>query len=45
MKTEWLITDETYVGSPPRAEHDILGMVFVVFWPVQATLCGRGATL
>ena len=46
MEIEWLIADETSVRSPTRAGHDILGMVFLVFWSVQATfvveepLCG-----
>ena len=31
MKIEWLVTDETAVRSPDRAECAILGMIFGVF--------------
>ena len=31
MKIEWLVTDATPVGSPDRAERDILGMILGVF--------------
>ena len=37
MKREWLVIDVTAVGSPTRAEGDIFGLTFGVFWPVQAT--------
>ena len=36
MKTEWLVTNVA-VGSPDRAERDILKMILDVFWPIQAT--------
>ena len=38
MKTERLIANVTPVGSPDRAEHDILGVILGVFWPSQAVL-------
>ena len=38
MKIEWLVTDVTPVGSPDRAERDILGMIFDVFQPIQAAI-------
>ena len=31
MKTEWLVTNVTPVGSPERAERDILGIILDVF--------------
>ena len=37
MKIEWLVADVTAVGSPDRAECDILGMILDVFLPIQAT--------
>ena len=33
MKTEWLVTDVTPVGSPARAELDILEVILDIFWP------------
>ena len=48
MKIEWLVANATVVGSLDRAEHDILGMIFDVFWAIQAVLvlgeplCGVG---
>ena len=33
---EWLFADVTPVGSPDRAECDILGMLLDGFWPIQA---------
>ena len=49
MKIEPLVTNVTTVGSPDRAEHDILGMVFPGrFWSTQTaivvgeTLCDVG---
>ena len=38
---EWLVTDVTVVGSPDRRERDILGMIWCVFWPIQATFVVR----
>ena len=35
---EWLAIDVTAVGSHDRVERDILGMIFDVFWPVQAAI-------
>ena len=49
MKIEWLITDViTVIGSPARAENDIFGAIFDIFWPsldlvdfmVGEPLCG-----
>ena len=38
MKIEWLIAGVTSGGSPARAEEgDIFGVIFDVFWPIQAT--------
>ena len=37
MKIEWLVTDVTAVRSPDRAECYILGMIFDIVWPIQAT--------
>ena len=47
MKIEWLIADETVVGSldraerdvgpPARAKRDIFLVILDVFWPIQAT--------
>ena len=36
MKTEWLVTDVTPVGSPNRAEDNFLGFILDVFRPNQA---------
>ena len=36
MKTEWLVTDVTSVGSPARVERAIFGVILGVFWPIQA---------
>ena len=33
---ELLVANVTFVGSPDRAERDILGMLFDVFWSIQA---------
>ena len=41
MKTEWLATDVTSVGSPARAEQAVFGGVLGVFWPIQATFVIR----
>ena len=38
MKTEWLVTNVTPVGSPDRAESVILGVILGVFLPIQALL-------
>ena len=38
MKREWLVTNVTAVGSPDRAERDILRMFLDVFGPVQAAI-------
>ena len=38
MKIERCVTDVTSVRTPARVELDILGMIFDVFWPVQATI-------
>ena len=35
MKIEWLIADETSVGPPVRAEHDLLGIILNVCCPIQ----------
>ena len=40
MKSEWLVANVLSVGSPDRAERDILGVILGVFWPVQATFVG-----
>ena len=37
MKIDWLVADSSSVGSPDRAEHDILGVILAIFWPIQAT--------
>ena len=38
LKIEWLVIDITAVGSPDKAERDILGMIFDVFWPGQPAI-------
>ena len=40
MKIKWLVADVTPVMSPDREEHDILGMLLDVFWPIQAVFVG-----
>ena len=37
-QSDWLSTNVTRVGSPDRAECDILGVILGVFWPIQATI-------
>ena len=37
MKKELLVADVTPVRSPARAEHEIMGMILDVSWPIQAT--------
>ena len=37
MKIEWLVTNETAVGYPDRAERVIFGVILGVFLPIQAT--------
>ena len=38
MKIEWLVIDVTAIGSPDRAEPDVLGgdFGFAFSWPIQA---------
>ena len=36
MKIEWLVANEISVGSPARVEHGIFGVIFDVFWLIQA---------
>ena len=37
LKIEWLVANVTPVGSPARAEHDVLGLLLLdVGWPIQA---------
>ena len=36
MKIEWLVAYETSVGSPARVVHGIFGVIFDVFWLIQA---------
>ena len=38
LKIEWLVASLTAVRSLARVEHDILGMILDVFWPVQAAV-------
>ena len=38
MNMELLIADVTFVGSPARAECELLGMILDVFWPVQLAI-------
>ena len=45
MKIEWLVAHVTAVGSPGRAERDILGMVFGVSLANSGHFCDQGATL
>ena len=45
MKTEWLVTDVTPVGSPDRADRAILGVTLDVFLANSGHFCGQGATL
>ena len=28
---------QAFSSSPDRAEHDVLGVIFDIFWPIQAT--------
>ena len=50
MKKDSLVINVTAVGSPDRAKPAILGVIFGIFWPVQATfvagepLCDVGTT-
>ena len=37
MKIEWLDANVTPVGFPDRTEPDILGVIFGICWPIQAT--------
>ena len=37
MKIEWLVANKTSAGSATRAERDILGLIFGVFWTIQTT--------
>ena len=41
MKVVWLVANVTAVGSPDRAECDIVGVILGNFWPVQATFVVR----
>ena len=41
MKIEGLIADMTSVGSPARAERDILGVILDVLWPIQSAFVAR----
>ena len=46
MIIEWLVTDVTADGSPDRAEHAILWLIFAWhFLANSGRICGRGATL
>ena len=45
MKIEWLFTGVSRVGSPDRAERDILGMVLGDFWANLGRCCSQEATL
>ena len=38
---EWSVANVTAVGGPDRAEHDILGIMLNIFWPIQAAFVGR----
>ena len=38
MKIEYLIANETSVGSPAKVERDIFWMIYGVCWPVQAAI-------
>ena len=42
LKIDWIVADVTPVGSPARAERDILGMLLDVFWPIEAHFVGGG---
>ena len=41
MKIEWLVANVIPVGCPDKAEHDIFGDDFGLFWPIQALLVAR----
>ena len=41
LKIQRLVTDVTPVGSHYRPEHDTLGMIVNVFWPIQAAIVVR----
>ena len=41
MKIGRLVADARSVGSPDRAEHDLLGVILSVFLPIQATFVVR----
>ena len=41
LKIEWLFADVTPVGSPDRAERDILEMILDIFWPIQVAYVVR----
>ena len=38
MKTQLLVTNVTYVGSPVRPVREIFGMILIVFLPIQAAI-------
>ena len=44
MKMEGLIVNETYVGSPARAERDFV-LVVLGFFAISGQVCGWGAIL
>ena len=37
MNIEWLIANETSVGSPDRVERGIFRVILDVLWPIQTT--------
>ena len=37
MKTEWLNTNVTAIGSPARAESELFWVILDVFCPIQTT--------
>ena len=41
MKTEGFIANVTPVRWPVRAEHDIVGVILDIFWPIQAAIVAR----
>ena len=44
MKTDWLVTDVTTVGSPDRAEHATAGVILAgPFLANSGRICGWGA--
>ena len=38
MKTEWLVSNVTAVGSPRRAENAVRETISGVFWPIEAVV-------